>query len=359
MSHSIRKPLIHLGLLLTLITPTLGFCGIWDLTRNAVEQSKTRATYSHVVKNLRLLSPDEAISTDGDTRVLAGGYIVINPDGIRTFKTPGDREPEFEFKFDRAESVESKTELKDEGLQRLQDVRIALDVIPTHDFFKAPIGSWTYEKFVVSLQASLENNLGSHGAKISILRPQVAKLTGELFDDINKNPPHIVISPQFNNDKQDCMVTFCGGNITGSELKGERQRARFVEAVLTGKHLYSAELGVCIARHCMNELGAELLDWRKASFEGNARPIAASEGICSDARFDGTGGNLIGVAMRNLIHNGLFAKAVVVPFPDMQWILKQVKPGHEAEWISKYSNAITAAVLEYASEHPTLFERSH
>ena len=38
------------------------------------------------------------------------------------------------------------------------------------------------------------------------------------------------------------MVTFCGGNTLKSEFATDRQRARFIQAALTGKYVHSAGL---------------------------------------------------------------------------------------------------------------------
>ncbi|CAM6054202.1 unnamed protein product [Sphagnum tenellum] len=372
MSSLLKKSLAYLGLTLALSAPTLGFCGIWELTHDAISRSRIKTTYPQVVSHLHFLAADETIVADADhegTVVVAGGHIVISPEAIRSYKNPGDHTkggaPEFEYLFEPSQPMDSNNKALPHSLEHLasiekevsrnglEGIRISLDILPTHAFFKDPIGAWSYEQFVGELQIALGESLSSVGADVSTLRPRI-HLTGAVIDEMNKNPPEIVISTQFNNDKQDCMVTFCGGNILKSEFALERQRARFIHAVSTGKHLYSVGLGASIAKHCQNKMNVQPLTWERASFEGKARPVPVTGTLSLDAELEEYEGHFNGIAMRNLIHNGLFAKAVVVPFPDMKWVCSQVEAGHEAEWIVKYARIITEGVLDYVGKHPEI-----
>jgi hypothetical protein len=358
---SLKKSFIFMTVASVLMTPSQGFCNIWNLTQDTISSNKTKITYEQVREHLRLLTADENIVShpqQEDTLVIAGGYITLNPTSIRSFKNledynTQDSVPEFEYSFEPSSSTPDTVATV--SRKDLRGIRIAVDVIPTHPYFKDPIGDWSYEKFVAELQDHLGKSLSAEGAEISVLRPKI-QLSAETVDEINQNPPHIVISTQFNNDNQDCMVTFCGGNTLKSDFANERQRARFIQAALTGKHVQSAGLGACITKHCQDKFNVKPLAWQNASFEGNARPVPASPALCSTAQLDQNGGNLNGIAMRNLIHNGCFAKAVVVPFPDMKWVREQVKPAHESEWIAHYTKAITDAVLDYAGKTPAVFE---
>ncbi len=360
---TIKKLLVYLGFALPLVAPTVGFCGIWELAQDAITQNKSHRTYHQVLSHLSLLTSDENIIADPahkDTLMIAGGYIVVTPDAIRSFKNPEDHmkgvAPEFEFVFETTQlGPFEETKTSSEIRRGLENIRISLDIIPSHSYFKDAIGSWSYEKFVVELQTALRESLSRVGAEVSILRPKV-QLNADTLDEMNKNPAHIVISTQFNNSQQECMVTFCGGNILKAGFNSDTQRARFIEAALTGKHIYSAGLGACIAKHCQTKLNVQPLGWEHASFEGNACAVPASAVLGPVGELQESKGNFNGIAMRNLIHNGLFAKAVVIPFPDMKWICSEIEAGHEFEWIAKYSQTITEAVLDYVSNHSVVFE---
>jgi hypothetical protein len=74
--------------------------------------------------------------------------------------------------------------------------------------------------------------------------------------------------------------------------------------------------------------------------------VPVSLTILSDAELETSEGYFNGIATRNLIHNGFFAQAAVVPFPDMQWVRNEVKIGYESEWIASYARTLTDAVLD-------------
>jgi hypothetical protein len=364
-TSSVRRFLIFPLLFFGMAVPNNGFCNIWKLTQDAIDRNHTTVSFEQVLNHLRLLTRDENIIPldEPDTWVIAGGYVVLSRHSIRTFKSPGDfatmgMVPEFEFVFDRQKSHEldeHSIASARRSREDLEGIRIALDIVPTHEFFKDAIGDWSYEKFVSELQNALARSLGTLRAEVSLLRPSI-ELSATTVEEINRNAPQIVISTQFNNDNQDGMVTFCGGNLLKEEFASERQRARFVEAVLTNKHLYSAGLGACITQHCQDKLGARALPWERSSFEENARPVPVSDEVRLDARLDESGGNFNGIAMRNLIQNGIFAKAVVVPFPDMAWVRTQIESGHEMIWIESYAGTIADAVLDYTIKHSSLFD---
>lgn len=364
MVRRIQKCLAILGLSWALASSAVSLAGIWDLTSRAVAQNKFKVTYQHVESHLEFLTPSDNIVRleDRDGTILVGeGYIVINRSGVRSYKNPEDHAqgiaPEFEFRFEELADeahgyVPVKAALPRKGLE---GIRIAIDILATHANFGDPIGTWKYDSFIAELQAVLGTKLREVGAEVSQLRPSI-QITADTVDGLNANPPHIVISPQFNNDKQDCMLTFCGGNILKKEMAAERQRARFVEAALTGKHVFSAGLAACMTQHCQEKLKVEPLAWQKASFEGNARPLPISMAVRAAAKLPEDQGHFNGIAARNLLQNGLFAKAVVVPFPDMHWVRGQVAEGHEAEWIAQYAGVLVDAVLDYVSKHSKTFE---
>jgi hypothetical protein len=340
--------------------PTLGLCDIWTQTQKVISTSHIKMGFEQVRTHLPLLTEPGnivAASDKKDTWIIAGGYIVVDPGSIRSYKNPTDFKegaaPEFEYSFQQA-SLPRSFELRKD----LKGVRITLDIIPQHPYFKdLTIGEWNYDKFVFEIQNALAKSLDDDGAIISFLRPKIDQINAGIVNEINENPPHIVISPQFNNDQQDCMVTFCGGNISAKELAVDRQRARFIESAVTGKALNSANLGACIAKHCQEKLKVQPLDWKKASFEGNAYAVAEDTAIPGAAHLQKSEGKLNGIAMRNLVHNGIFAQAVAVPFPDMKWIRDQVQPKHELEWINQYTQAIKEGVLDYLSKTPLAFDQ--
>lgn len=322
---------------------TVGFANIWEQTRNSIQSKKSFLSYESVVQYMDLLMTPEGITQDeNDVIVIGNGHIMLSPESIKSFKNIGDVDPEFEYKF--AEHVPQNNERTKR--EDLEGIRIALDVVKVNQYFtNTLVGQMPYEQFVEVLQQSLARHLQAAGAEITFLRPKIA-LSAKVMDSMNDYPPHIVMSPQFNNDNQDDMVTFCAGNILPEELKSETNRARFIEAALTGKHISSVLLGACITKHCQDELGVGTLSWKKASFEGNARPINGKK-FLGAINLDIKEKNFNGIMTRNLLHNRIFAQAVVNPFPDMHWIRKQIVSGQELDWIEKYTNMLSDAVIDY------------
>jgi hypothetical protein len=322
---------------------------VWSLVENSI---KRHPTYKEVVDQLPDLIDSKDIQVDGRNRIIAGGYIVITQHSIASYKDPADfkksMKPEYEviFGLDAEEKPKSYVEM-------LKGVRIALDVIPTHQYFKM-VGELSYETFIVKLQNEFKRALKDAGAHVQILRPEEPKLTTDLFDKINQKPPHIVLSPQFNNDHQDCMTIFCGGNISAKELESPRVRARFVQAALTQKCSHSIDLGVRIVKCCQDKLGVSLLPWDQGSFEGNAAPVSASYG--QSVKLETKRDFCSGVLTRNLFLNDAYAHCVVTPFPDMQWVAKQVaKDGNPEKWIKDYVAAVTQGIIDYVKENPSMF----
>jgi hypothetical protein len=347
---SIRKCLLALSFsLLAIATPRLVFCTIWEQVERSLAQSNSLLGHDQVLEHISLLAAPENIIEKGESVVIAGGYIVVGPDSIKSFKNPGDEASEFEFFFNKdfiATDIPPR--------QDLNGIRIALDAVPSCSYFdEILIGSYSYPKFVAELQTTLATFLAEAGGEISLLRPK----NNINADALNENPPHLVISPQFNADQQNAMLTFCGGNILAPELRHEKMRARFIQAALTGKHISSAALGACITGHCQEKLKVEALSWPKASFEGNVRPLSCSVRIDDVNQLVQHKGNYNGIGTRNLVHNGIFAQAVVVPFPDMKWVKEQVVEGEESEWIKTYAATLSEAVVDYVKRHSADFYR--
>ncbi len=347
---SIRKCLLALSFsLLAIATPRLVFCTIWEQVERSLAQSNSLLGHDQVLEHISLLAAPENIIAKGDSMVIADGYIVVGPDSIKSFKNPGDEASEFEFFFNKDFIATDIPPRED-----LNGIRIAVDVVPWCGYFdNLLIGSYSYQTFVGELADTLATILAEAGAEISFLRPK----NNINADALNQNPPHLVISPQFNADQQNAMLTFCGGNILPSELRHEKMRARFIQAALTGKHINSASLGACITGHCQEKLKVEALSWPKASFEGNVRPLSCSVRIEDLDQLPQHQGNYNGIGTRNLVHNGIFAEAVVVPFPDMKWVKEQVVEGEESAWIKTYVATLSEAVVDYVKRHSGKFHR--
>lgn len=344
MSGSSRKFILLIALL---CFSNATRANVWDQLRNSVNNKSRLLNYQEIRQHMNLLMPPKATLVMGNGNiVLGGGFIVITKESIKSFKNNNDEDPEFEYKF--SEHVPQGT--SNATRKDLQGIRIMLDVASVNQYFSnTTIGEMSYEDFVEQLRKTLASALSEKGADISYLRPDTA-LNAANLDAINDNPPHIVMSPQFNADNQDDMVTFCGGNIGVQELKHETNRARLVEALLTGKHINSVRLGACVTEQCKEEFGVQPLSWKKASFEGNARPISA-EIFADDINLETEQEHFNGIMTRNLAHNRIFAQAVVIPFPDMQWVRNQIKSGNEMSWIERYAQTLSNAVMRYVSEH--------
>lgn len=347
------KKLLVLGVLALTAFPNPGFCGIWETAQQAIARHQGPISYESVVQHLPLLTQDLKEDASGNW-VIAGGYIVVSRDGIRSFRNLGDHtrlgaQPEHEFLFAKAPKV-GASQIRN----NLKNLRVAIDIIPNHGYFKEPIGSMEYSQFVVLLQKTLEKTLEAEGAQVFVIRPNYPSVSATL-DVLNANPPHVVIAPQFNADQQDHMVTFCGGNFTPKDLEAEKQRVSFIEAALTGKSLRSAILGAHVMKCCRETFQVNALDSRKATFEGNACAVSVPSmkaAICSQIPLAEVGGELQGIAMRNLVHNGIYTQALVTPFPDMHWVKKQVGVGHEQEWIQRYSKALVQALQSFVAQNP-------
>lgn len=351
-----RNRSVVVGLALFLLMPMVGICadkgGIWGLMRGTIDETMP-PTYEEVRQQLPLLVDKKDIDDQGDAIVIAGGYIVLTKKGLSSYANKDDykaqAKPEYSFNFatdpwQRTNYSKSVT---------LKGIRIMLDIIPTHQYFESGVGTWTYKYFVGELQRALAQSLEAADATISYLRPE-RESKPEIYDNINKNPPHIFISTQFNNDKQDGMTTFCSGNILAKELVHERQRARFMHAAYTGKCLHSVRLGACVSMCCKENLNVSMLDWKKASFEGTTRAVSAST-LLEYTTLDKDDQNYSGVATRNLAQNNIFCKYVIIPFPDMQWVQKQVANGREQEWIDSYAAAIQKALVRFVNQHQAEF----
>jgi hypothetical protein len=349
-------------LLFSFITSVTAYCGdIWEITNTAIENSKIKSSYPQVRSYLHLLTYAPITEKLGNL-IIADGYIVINKESIRSYNNTSDffenKAPEYEYNFSKTSEEHKAEPRKDRA-----PITIALDIIPEHQDFTDPIFlDLGYKEFVLRVQAELKLSLTKFmGAQILLLRPQnLSKIEPASIDRINSRPPEIVISTQFNNEKQDCMVTFCAGNILEKELKDLRQRARFVQSLVTGKHFFSASLGALITKKCQEKLGVRPLNWQQALFKndnapkGNAAQVKVSEEISPGAQLEQDQGFFNGIATRNLWLGGIHAKAVVIPFPDMKWVRSKMKET-EGKWIKNYVDAISEAVLEFVTNNPALF----
>lgn len=387
-----------LGLVLSFCLPRVGLCDIWQLTRNSILKNPSQCSYEKAKKYLELLTPSSNISVDSESEdiLIANGAIVLNPESIRSYRSPSDyrekKDPEFEFRFsDCLGIMKEEQEGEVEAKPHPKKVSFALDLIPSHKLFKdRQIGSLMYDDFIRALQDALRDSLISKGFSVDIIRPKLSPIEAgpswwsnpiarifwwlntraraysclkpspisvEAMDEINSCAPTIVLSTQFNDDKQDDMTVFCAGGISGKEFTYERQRARFIQSALTSKHFNSVELGACLIEAISEQLKVKPLDWGNASFasngQANAFPVSCStEDLKCAVNLEKRDGNFNGIAMRNLFLNGIYANAVVILFPDMKWVMEQVKSGEEMEWISRYVNAITDGVQKFMETSP-------
>jgi hypothetical protein len=385
----LRNFIIAAAGFLLLGLPTPGYCDIWDIVKSRLHpiQSDTDrtsgmqkwplATYEQVVTALPLIAPLTSIAKRAplfgrsEMYVLADGTITVSPHAIRVFdevETPANytrRKILFEHFFSTSSGLSSTdSPLKEHPLQ---EITVAIDVLETHPLFDALVfGSLTYKDFVLSLRARLSEKLSAQGARPSFLRPE-NPITTDTTDMLNSHPsktPKFVVALQFNNDKQDCMTTFCAGNILQNEsISSPRQKARMVHALLTGKAIQSARMAACLTHSCQNNLHVQPLEWEQSSFRGNTTAIAMTHPFGRSSILDTyptptqreKSPYYDGFTTRNLLHNGIFAEAVVVPFPDMQWVCKQVKqhmktmPADEAvaNWIEEYTEALTQGLIMY------------
>jgi len=362
MIHS-KKIAIFLGLLLADLIPQLGFCVDWDRLDLVVNKSPTRVTTLQDIRDhLSLLTSPANIQDQGDRIVIAGGFIVMDQTAIRSYRSVADFNADQEEHRILLNPDHLESALADRaGGQPLSGIRIALDIIPSHKFYdNLPFGDLSYLQFVDTLQTQIQQDLANQGAAVSLMRSknQTNLTTG--VDALNAAlplPPHILLSTQFNNDHQDGMVTFCGGFLSQNDFNRDTQRARFIHAALTKKHICSAQLGACISQACHEpgNLGVQLLapSYGNFTFEGNADPIPTTVPLVP-AQLEHEGNFYVGISTRNLAHNGVYAGAVVIPFPDMQWVQKQVTPDPQA-WIHRYVQALGTAVNTYVAAHPNYF----
>jgi hypothetical protein len=331
------------GAIFLLFANNSAFCDIWALAKNAIHQTKSKVSYKNTLSHLRLLTRDENIEIDDEnptTVVIGGGHIILSKDSIRSFKEPEDFKnnvtPEFEFFFKSNDSESTESEEKSEtASSKPEKLRIYLDINPNYSLYPEAVGDWTHERFLNTLQSNLSESFQSADASVLILRPAI-RLCEENWDAINENPPHLVISNQFNKDNQFNMVIFSAGNILKHEFKSVRQRARFIHSALTGKHVQSALLASKIMERYQSELGVAPLASDQSFFEGSAEPI---EKIGNQT--------IAGVASRNLAMNGIFSQSSIILFPDIRWVRSQVKAGSEEEWIKLYTKTIVNSVIDY------------
>ncbi len=322
------------------------FSTIWERVTSALEQSPRILDYQEIKQHLALLiDPSNIAEEEDDIISIAGGYFTLSPTELKSFKHPGDEIPEYVYQWGPRSSSQKPV---------LPGLVVEIDVVKNSNYFNAiKIGNYSYLEFVEALRDGLARQLRERDTAAVLTRNERPKDTSAVSPC-----PHILISPQFNNDKQDCMTTFCGGNFMKKELASEVMRARFIHSALTGKAASSVGLGACITRHCQEKLGVGALDWRQASFEGNVRPIASECLIHEINDLEESAGFVNGIGVRNLWHNGYFAEAVVIPFPDMQWVLKQIAKSSADAWIEEYTAVLADAVIEYAKNHESDFRRN-
>ena len=248
--------------------------GLWEDVERAIQVRRVQPSFSEILKTLPLITSHFTLDDpDQPTKiVVAGGYVVITPGHLQSFAQPGAPKPEFEYALNhpvQKSSLSSGVAKKD-----LSQVRIALDVGPDGQNYKQ-IGELPYSEFMSLLQDELAQKLRKQGAVVEYFRP-THPLSQEVQDRVNQDPMDIVITMTFNNDKQNCMTTFCGGNIMQKEFGRDRDRARFVTSLFTGKSLHSVQLGACMSERCQSKLGVEPMQDVQKRFDGNAAPVSVA-----------------------------------------------------------------------------------
>ena len=327
------------------------FAGLWEDVERAIQNRRVQPSFSEIIKALPLITSqftlDDPIQPSKIT--VAGGYLVITQQNLQSFAQIGAEKPEFEYALNHP--VQKKYQSTGIPKKDLSGVRVALDVGPDGQNYKQ-IGALPYSEFMTFLQDGLARELRKFDAQVEYFRPN-NPLSQEFQDKVNQDPVDIVVSLNFNNDKQDCMTTFCGGNIMQKEFGRDRDRARFIMSLFTGKSLHSVQLGACVSEHCRIKLGVAPMTDVQKRFDGNAAPVSVYS--VPGLKLQVLDGSYAGISTRNLAWNHIFAQAFVNPFPDMQWVREQVKGGKEKEFIDYYSQALAGAVLEFVRDKSELF----
>lgn len=324
-------------------------CGnIWEDVKNNVDNSFVRATFFEIKEYISLLAEKKSVKQEGDALII-GEHIRITEARIQSFRDKKFTDLEFEMDLPLYENGGGTMETGS-----LDGIRIQLDYLETHRYFNdVMIGGLSYKQFGKQLRDTLARHLRDVEIEVTFLRPE------NVLDasSINKNPPHVVISLQYNNNKQDCMTTFCDGNVLIKEFENENMRARFVEAALTRKNWNSADLGACVTTCCCEDLGVAPLSPKDATFEGNAQPVSTDAYL--DRGLEVTEGSYNGVATRNMAVNGIFAHAVIIPFPDMKWVRQEADAHGVDIFIEKYAASIKRAVLMHTGAYRSNYNRNN
>lgn len=348
MSMQIKKSFLLFCVLLGLASQTALASDLWSSVERKFASSFVKFDFNSIKAFMPLLtSPNNYTITD-DRIEIAGGLIVITKQYIRSYS----RTNTMEFEYRLPDGPENEGPTMEEN--NLNGIRIDLDYGPTHRYFTdaQKIDGLSYHQLTNELREKLAEKLRESGAFVSFLRPDVKVLDAA---KLNEDPNHIVFSFGYNADDHKCMTTFCAGNSLLSELtdavRGERERARVVEAAVTGKHWNSADLGACITSSCISEMGVDALNPSRSTFEGNALGVPLS---ALDNRRDlpDDGERVYGLATRNLLHNGIWANAVVMAFPDLAWVRAECakEGGHEA-FIESYTTAIHNGIMLHVNQY--------
>lgn len=357
---------------------------IWDNLKREEKAFKDSATFETVQKAIPL-AVNKALVTESlvdgksvkfeitgqnDKDPANAGYIVIDEKGIRSYPSLSaalsqDSKAEYTFEFEACDHPQLNASPIVAGSE-LDGVSIALDVLTAHQYYNGKtFGNYEYKDFVVKIQNALRTALLAKQADVIILRPEISGFDVKNIAEFNKNPPHLIVSPQFNNDNEDSMITFFSGHHMKGELSAERFRARLIHSLVTQKAIRSAQLASLISAKVHERLGTDLISGHEFYFENSSQGVSASLPVVQEnphslGKVSKSEQNYVdGIAGRNLIFNGILAQAVVTPFPTVQavWDLIQGENGMNVDhWIETYTQAICDAIVELRTQNPSIFQ---